>query len=61
MVDILNDFDRKMLPKGKDIRWRNTAMWERNTMREEGLISDNSPIGIWEVTSKGRRYLQDHQ
>jgi len=61
MADILNDFDRKMLPTGKEIRWRNTAMWERNNMKKEGLLANNSPAGSWAITDKGRRYLQEHQ
>jgi hypothetical protein len=26
-------------------------------MREQGLLSGRSPRGIWEITSRGREYL----
>jgi hypothetical protein len=53
MAEILNDFDRDRLPQGRDIRWRNTAMWERLDMVKEGLLSDHSPNGTWEITEAG--------
>jgi restriction system protein len=39
-------------------RWRCTAEWMRNSLREEGLIPDDSPRGIWEITDKGRQWLK---
>ena len=41
-------------------RWRNAAEWERNTMKNEGLISADSPTGIWEITQEGRAYLREN-
>jgi hypothetical protein len=35
-------------------RWNNTAQWARNTMVAEGLLKNNSPRGIWELTEAGR-------
>ena len=61
MAGILNDFDRERLPQGKDIRWRNTAMWERLDMVKEGLLSDQSPNGTWEITELGFRKLKEYQ
>ncbi|MFQ6041788.1 MAG: winged helix-turn-helix domain-containing protein [Candidatus Poribacteria bacterium] len=43
---------------GRDLRWRNTAKWARNKLREEGLIKADSPRGIWEISEKGREYLK---
>ena len=60
MKSKLNKIDLDFVPARKEIRWRNTAMWERNTMVNEGLLSDNSPKGIWEITSKGYKYLADN-
>jgi restriction system protein len=60
MKDILNDFDRERLPKQRDFRWRNTAMWERLDMVKDGLLSDRSPNGTWEITEKGRKQLVNH-
>ncbi|HOK10582.1 MAG TPA: winged helix-turn-helix domain-containing protein [Candidatus Hydrogenedens sp.] len=38
-------------------RWENTAHWTRYSLINEGLLSDNSPQGIWEITEKGRSFL----
>jgi hypothetical protein len=48
----LTNADRAELTHG-EIRWRNTAQWERNVMVEEGLLKKNSPHGVWELTEKG--------
>jgi hypothetical protein len=50
--DKLTDVDRASLTHG-EIRWRNAAQWERNTMVEEGLLKKTAPRGIWELTEKG--------
>lgn len=43
----------------KQIRWRNTAQWARNTMaNEDGRMKDDSPNGIWEISDKGRAWLK---
>lgn len=59
MADQLNEYDYQKLSSGK-IRWRNTARWERNNMRENGLLLDDSPIGIWEISQKGREYFRSN-
>jgi len=28
--------------------------------REEGLFKENVPNGIWEISDKGRKYLQEN-
>jgi len=58
MKDRLTEDDLKPLPSGGDIRWANTAQWERLNMVKEGLLRDDSPMGIWEMTEAGRAYLQ---
>src|SRR5262245_53475552 len=40
----LTNADRASLSHG-EIRWRNTAQWERNVMVDEGLLKKNSPRG----------------
>lgn len=60
MAGLLNDFDRERLPQGRDIRWRNTAMWERLDMVKEGLLSDQSPNGTWEITEAGILKLKEN-
>ena len=60
MKDILNPVDLETLPSGVDSRWKNTAQWARNTMVNEGLLEKDSPRGIWEITEKGKNYLNEH-
>jgi restriction system protein len=50
--DKLTDADRATLKQG-EVRWRNTAQWERNVMVEDGLLKKSSPRGVWELTEKG--------
>ena len=60
MQGILNDYDYQSLPSDpKTIRWRNTAQWCRNTMVREGLLKSDSPRGIWEISERGRKALQE--
>ncbi|MCI0722296.1 MAG: winged helix-turn-helix domain-containing protein [Acidobacteria bacterium] len=58
----LTNADRATLSHG-EIRWRNTAQWERNVMVDEGLLKRTSSRGVWELTEKGiklaERELQD--
>lgn len=39
-------------------RWYNTAQWARNSMVVRGLLRNDSPRGIWEVTKVGEDHLQ---
>ena len=58
-----NDFspiDLETISSG-ETRWRKSANWERYRMAKEGLISTDSPRGIWEITEKGRQYLKEHK
>lgn len=57
MEGTLNEHDLAILGSGNAPRWRTTACWSRNTMREEGLIVDDSPRGIWEISDAGRAWL----
>jgi hypothetical protein len=53
----LTDADRASLNHG-EIRWRNTAQWERNVMVDEGLLKKSSPRGVWELTEKGGKLAE---
>ena len=55
----LNEYDYQTLQATNSIRWKNTAQWCRNTMVREGLLKSDSPRGIWEISEKGIRYLQE--
>ena len=55
----LNSHDLAPLPSdGVTPRWRNTAQWARNALREAGHIRDDTPRGVWEITEKGRAWLK---
>jgi restriction system protein len=60
MKDILQPGDLESISSGTEIQWRNSARWERNNMKELGLLERKSPRGIWEITEKGRNYLEEH-
>ncbi|MBT1248696.1 winged helix-turn-helix domain-containing protein [Thermosipho sp. 1244] len=57
----MTKYDFELLPSGKEYRWRNTAQWARLIMVKEGLLSTNSPRGIWEITEKGREFYKRHK
>jgi len=45
----------------KQIRWRNSAQWARNIMvNEDGRMVKNGKNGIWEISDKGRKWLQHY-
>ena len=54
----LNAYDCQPLSsEPAQMRWRNTAQWSRNSMIKEGLMSADSPRGIWEITQEGRKWI----
>lgn len=55
LAHILTEADRALLPSGVDVRWRNTAQWERLGMVQDGLLRDDSQRGTWELTPTGRK------
>ena len=60
MKPVLKDVDHEPLASDPDMpRWRNSAQWARNTMRQEGLPKDDSPHGIWEITEAGRARIKE--
>lgn len=61
MADRLTPVDLETLPSRPNTpRWRNTAAWSRNVLANEGKI-DRSVRGIWTITDKGRRWLEDNR
>lgn len=52
MKALLSKVDYQKIPTG-DIRWRNTAMWERFEMIKDGLLKSNSARGVWELSDRG--------
>ncbi len=59
MADQLNIYDYQPLPSDPDsVRWKNTVSWERYNMVQDGLLADDSPRGVWEITDAGREALK---
>ena len=48
----INSADLEHVTTG-ETRAANTIAWGRNALKEQGLISRNSPRGIWELTHEG--------
>jgi hypothetical protein len=58
MRDVLKPIDYQILSsEAEQMRWQNSAQWARNLMVKDGLLQQNSPVGIWEITEKGRTFL----
>jgi hypothetical protein len=54
----LQEADFENVQSGKVVRWKNQAAWERQRLKQEGLLKENSPAGIWEISEKGREYVK---
>ena len=61
MEEILNDYDRQLLPSKKMVRWKNTAQWCKYKMVQEGLLDSNSSRGIWTGRIKNSMDKGDRQ
>jgi restriction system protein len=62
MRDVLKPIDYHILSsEAEQMRWQNSAQWARNLMVKEGLLQADSPVGIWEITEKGRVFLQNNR
>ena len=51
----LSPVDEERLPLSGGYRWHRKANWERYYMVRDGLLRDDSPQGIWELTEEGWR------
>lgn len=55
-----NDYDREVLSDTPRVyRWQNTANWCRNALASEGYLNNNTNKGVWEITPKGKKALQE--
>jgi restriction system protein len=61
MDSVLTRADRELLPSGIDIRWRNRVAWQRENMKRQGLLRNDSPRGVWEITEAGREWLKKNR
>jgi len=62
MKGVLKPQDYEYLKSGKkQIRWRNSAQWARNTMvNVDGRMKQDGPNGVWGISDKGRKWLKEH-
>jgi hypothetical protein len=51
----LTEKDLETLPSG-EMRWVKNVNWARYDMVKGGLLNENAPYGIWELTEKGINY-----
>lgn len=59
MRGTLKDVDYEPLASDPDMpRWKNTAQWARYSMVKEGLLRNDSPRGIWQITEAGVQFLR---
>lgn len=58
----LNEYDKQPVPSDShEPRWKNSARWVRFYMIKVGLLADDSPRGIWEITQKGRAFYEKYR
>jgi len=59
MRSTLKDVDFEPLASDPDMsRWKNAAQWARNSMVKEGLLRNDSPRGVWQISEAGVRFLR---
>ena len=58
MKGVLRDLDYERLDSGP-LRWQVSARWARNWMVKEGLLRNDSPHGVWQISEAGKRFLSD--
>jgi Mrr N-terminal domain len=46
--------DLETIASGKQLVWQNNVCWERNKMVIKGILKNDSPRGIWELTEEYR-------
>jgi len=51
--DKITEHDRELLKSSGKIRWQNRVQFSRLRLAERGLISRDSPVGLWEITEEG--------
>jgi len=57
MKNVLTPADRRQLPS-HGIRWEHAVAWQASHMRRvAGLLRDDSPRGVWQISAAGREWL----
>lgn len=61
MAGVLQDVDYEPLASDPDMpRWKNAARWARNSMVKKGLLRDDSPRGVWQISEAGKVFLKEN-
>ncbi len=60
MKATLLETDHLELPSG-EIRWENNVHWARSFLLKQGLMEPSKQRGIWQISAKGREYLEQYQ
>jgi hypothetical protein len=60
VADKLTARDKERIESGV-VRWRNRAAWRRFNLVKLGLLKDQSPRGMWELTDQGWRAAEKAQ
>jgi hypothetical protein len=56
----LKDVDFEPLASDPDMpRWKNAVQWARYSMVKEGLLRNDSPRGVWQISEAGVRFLRN--
>jgi hypothetical protein len=62
MRSMLKPGDSEPIPSNsRCLRWTSTAQSARYRLVKEGLLVDGSPRGVWEITERGREWLQQRK
>lgn len=60
MRGVLKDVDYEPLSSEPDMpRWKNAAQWARNSLVKQGLLRNDSPRGIWQISEEGIQFLRE--
>jgi hypothetical protein len=59
MGEQLNTYDYQPLPSNRNtVRWKTSVHRERYNLVQEGLLAEDSPRGVWEISEAGREALK---
>jgi len=61
MKGVLNKYDYERLESDNVYRWVKSVQWCRYKLTKEGLLKNNSPRGIWEITKMGEEYYKRYK
>lgn len=57
--DRLTEVDREPVRDGGPPRWQNRVQFARLRLVKAGFMQDNSPRGVWEISSAGEQRLKE--